>query len=101
MKGSFGYTNRYLTMPPQAILAETPGNFALYNSMINEINVKVRGMHNENQVHELIVDIHSSSGTYEYHIDENSDFTDLLKRVYGDRVHMPFGHYFKSVNVKF
>jgi hypothetical protein len=35
LKGTFGYTKKYLTMPPQAILAETPGNFALNNNTIN------------------------------------------------------------------
>ena len=53
------------------------------------------------QVHEFVVDVHSSAGTYEYHMDENSDFTDTLKRVYGERVKMPFGYFSKSVNVKF
>ncbi len=100
LRSTFGYTKRYLSMPPQAILAETPGNFAIPNNSISQIDVRVWRVQGRD-AHELIVHFHSSYGTYEYHIDENSDFTDLLKRVYGERVKMPFGHYFKSVNVTF
>jgi hypothetical protein len=100
LKATFGYSQRYLTMPPQTILAETPGNFELYNNTISEIKVKLK-RDSEGQVHELEVEIHSTAGKYEFHIDENSDFTDLLKRVYGDRVKMPFGYFSKSINLKF
>ncbi len=99
LKATFGYSQRYLTMPPQTILAETHGNFELYNNAISEIKVKLK-RDSEGQVHELEVEIHSTRGKYEFHIDENSDFTDLLKRVYGDRVKMPFGYFSKSINVK-
>jgi hypothetical protein len=99
LKATFGYSQRYLTMPPQTILAETPGNFELYNNTISEIKVKLK-RDSEGHVHELEVEIHSTAGKYEFHIDENSDFTDLLKRVYGDRVKMSFGYFSKSINIK-
>lgn len=99
LKATLGFSQRYLTMPPQTILAETPGNFELYNNTISEIKVKLK-RDSEGHVHELEVEIHSTSGKYEFHIDENSDFTDLLKRVYDNRVKMPFGYFSKSINIK-
>ena len=99
LKGTWGYSQRYLTMPPQAILAETPGNFELYNSTISEIKVKLKG-NGEGETRYLEVTIHSTAGKFEFHVDENSDFTDLLKKVYGDRVKMPFGYFSKSINLK-
>jgi hypothetical protein len=100
LKATWGYSQRYLTMPPQTILAETPGNFELYNSKISEIKVKLKG-DNEGQTRYLETEFHSTAGKYEFHMDENSDFTNLLKRVYGDRVKMPFGYFSKSINIKF
>jgi hypothetical protein len=100
LKATFGYSKRYLTMPPQMILAETPGNFELYNNTISEIKMKVK-RNEEGQVHDLEVEIHSTAGKFEFHIDENSDYTNLLKQVYADRVKMPFGYFSKSVNIKF
>jgi hypothetical protein len=99
LKATWGFSQRYLTMPPQTILAETTGNFELYNNTISEIKVKLK-RDSEGHVHELEVEIHSTAGKYEFHIDENSDFTDLLKRVYDNRVKMPFGYFSKSINIK-
>jgi hypothetical protein len=99
LRATWGYSQRYLTMPPQTILAETPGNFELYNNTISEIKVKLK-RDSEGHVHELEVEIHSTAGKYEFHTDENSDFTDLLKRVYDNRVKMPFGYFSKSINIK-
>ena len=100
LKATWGYSRKYLTMPPQMILAETPGNFALYNSTISEIKVKLKE-NQDGQVRELEAQIHSTQGKFDFHMDENSDFTKLLKQVYGDRVKMPFGYFSKSVNIKF
>lgn len=100
LKATLGYSQKYLTMPTQAILAETPGNFALYNNTISEIKVKVKP-NQEDQVHDLELEIHSTAGKYEVHMDENSEFTDLLKQVYGERVKMPLGYISKSINIKF
>jgi hypothetical protein len=40
LKASFGISNRYLAMTPEAILAETPGNWALYPGQVGEIKVE-------------------------------------------------------------
>jgi hypothetical protein len=101
LKGTFGYTNKYLTMPPGAIVVETQGNFAIPNNQISQINIHLKGASSENgEQRHLEAEIHSSMGTYKFSMDENSDFVDLLKRVYGDRVKMPFGYFSKSVNIK-
>jgi hypothetical protein len=101
LKGSFGYTNRYLTMLPDAIVAETPGNFAISNNQISQINIHLKGGSSEGgEQRHLESEIHSSMGTYKFSMDENSGFVDLLKRVYDNRVKMPFGYFSKSVNIK-
>jgi hypothetical protein len=102
LKNTFGFTNRYLTMAPEAILAETPGNFALNNNAINEVKIHQKGQHDDNYNHrEFEAEFKTSQGTFKYRMDENSEFTDLLKRVYGERVHMPFGYFGKSINIRF
>jgi hypothetical protein len=89
-------------MPPAAILAETPGNFALNNNTISEIKVKLRDIRRSNEVlREFTVEIRSTAGTYEYNMDENSNIVDLLKQVYGQRVKMPFGYFSKTINIGF
>ncbi|MCW3998864.1 MAG: zinc-ribbon domain-containing protein [Candidatus Bathyarchaeota archaeon] len=102
LKNTFGFTGRYLTMPPDAILSETPGNFALDNNSINEIKVHLKGGgYEQNQRDEFEAEIRSSMGKYVFRMDKNSGHTDLLKRAYGDRVKMPFGYISKTVNIKF
>jgi hypothetical protein len=100
LRATFYYGRRYLSMPPDVILAETPGNFALNNSIVNEVKIKLK-RDSEGHVHELEVEFHSAQGKYEFRMDENSESTDLLKRVYGDRVNMPFGYFSKAINIKF
>ena len=84
---------KYLGMNPNAIVAETPGNFWLNNDTIGEVKVKLKELNRDDSRHEFAVEFRSSAGTYEYHMDENSGSTDLLKWVYGDRVRMPFGYF--------
>jgi hypothetical protein len=99
LKASWDYSQRYLVMQTEAILAETPGNFFLNNSAISEIKVKLKG-NDENQTRYFEVEFNSNIGKNQFVMDENSDFTDLLKRVFGDRVKMPFGYFSKSINIK-
>ena len=100
LRNTFGFTNRYLTMPPEAILNETPGNFALLNNTISEIKVHLKGQHQNDGPREFEAEIKSTQGTYKYRFNENSELTDILKRAYGDRVKMPFGYFSKTVNIK-
>jgi hypothetical protein len=99
LKATWGYSQKYLDMPPEAILAETPGNFALYNNTISMIEVKV-DQDQDGQTRDLKVEIHSTAGKYEYHMNEDSNLTNLLKQVYGDRVKMPFGYFNKTINIR-
>lgn len=100
LRATMGYINRYMTISPQAIVMETQGNFAIYNSTISEIKIHVKG-DDENGTREFEAEIKSTSGTFKYRLNEDSQYTDLLKRVYGDRVKMPFGYFNKTVSIKF
>jgi hypothetical protein len=102
LKTSFNYTKRYLTMTPAAILAETPGNFAINNNTIKEIKFKIKhlGSYDESSRKEWEVEIHSSMGKYEYRMDDNSQFVDLFKKAYPNRVKTPMGYFSKTVNIK-
>ena len=100
LKATFGYIKKYQNIPPDAIIAETPGNFAIYNSTINEISVHLKGQHDNDGPREFEAEIKTTSGTFKYRMNEDRDNTDLLKQVYGERVKMPFG-YLGAVNIKF
>jgi hypothetical protein len=100
LKATFGYIKKYQNIPPDAIIAETPGNFAIYNSAITEVKVHLKGQHENDGPREFEAEIKSTSGTFKYRMNEDRDNTDLLKRVYGERVKMPFG-YLGAVNIKF
>jgi hypothetical protein len=100
LKATFRFAKRYLNIPPDAILAETPGNFAIYNNTVSEVVVRLRGQHENDGPREFEAEIKTSSGNFKYRMDEDKDSTNLLKQVYGDRVKMPFG-YLGAVNIKF
>jgi len=102
LKATFGYTQKYLTMDPAAILAETPGNFAIDNNSITEIKMKTRYLDQDSSRYEWEVQIHSHGGKYEFRMDDNNDYLELLKRVYADRLKMPSGFFSKGgLRVKF
>ncbi|MGD6806196.1 MAG: zinc ribbon domain-containing protein [Candidatus Bathyarchaeia archaeon] len=101
LKNTFGFTNRYLTMAPEAILSETPGNYALPNNGIAEIKVHLKGDHDNNARRYFEIEFKSSNGNYKFQCDDNSQFTNLLKQVYGSRVKMPFGYHSTTINIKF
>lgn len=100
LKASYGYTKRYLAMQPEAIIAETPGNFAINNNTIREIKLKIKHLDAEGTRKEWEVEIHSTAGKYEYRMDENSQLVDLLKKAYPERVKMPFGYFSKTINIR-
>jgi len=98
LKAGFTYSGKYLEMPPDKIIAETPGNFAIENSAISQIKVDLKkektGSNSAQRDFEL--NIQTPSGTYTYRVDDNDDYTKLLKQVYGERVKMPFGYFSKG-----
>jgi hypothetical protein len=97
LKASFNYSQRYLTMEPSAILSETQGNFAVDNSTISEIKLSLENSRNYANVNEFKVEITSNSARYEFRMDENNQYLQFLKQVYGDRVKTP--GYFSSHGV--
>jgi hypothetical protein len=102
LKASFGYTQRYLTMQPAAILAETPGNYAFDNNMISEIKVHHKQIMSGGEVqrHEFEIEVKSSMGNSTFKMDENNEYIKTLKAAYGDKVKMPFGYFGGGVNIK-
>lgn len=100
MAAQFRFALRYETMSPDQALAETAGNIALNNTDITTINMKLKDTGSgDTEYTEFGMIIESSLGKFEYLIAEDDRFINLLKTVYGDRVHMPFG-YFKAGGVR-
>jgi hypothetical protein len=94
LAAQFGYAMRYETMNPDTALAETPGNIAIDNSQIRAIRLKLKDTGSGDMEYtEFKLIIESGSGTSEYLMAEDDRYVTLLKQVYGDRVHMPFGYF--------
>jgi hypothetical protein len=93
LSAQFRYAVRYESMNPDMALAETPGNTAVENARITAIKMKLRDTGSGNMEYmEFKMVIESSDGKFEYMIAEDERYINLLKQVYGDRVHMPFGY---------
>ena len=101
LKASATFASRYYHMEPSVALSETSGNFALNNNTINEIKLKLKTYGNpDNNQQEFEVEFKGSSGKYKYRMDQNNDYLNMRKQVYGDRVKTPFG-YFSKGGLKF
>ncbi|MCW4016701.1 MAG: zinc ribbon domain-containing protein [Candidatus Bathyarchaeota archaeon] len=100
LKASASFAQRYYSMEPSVVLAETPGNSAVQNSSVNEVKLKLKDTGTQNNTREFEIEIKSSSGKYKFRMDENNDYVQMLKTVYGDRVKTPFG-YFSKGGMKF
>jgi hypothetical protein len=98
MAAQFRFAIRYETMTPEQSLTETAGNFAIENPHITAISLKTVDS-GEMEYSEFKIIIESSGGKAEYLIGEDDRFINLLKSVYGERVHMPFG-YFRAGGVR-
>jgi hypothetical protein len=93
LKASAAYSSRYLDMSPSDVLSETPGNFAVSNNAVSEVKLKLKDTGNQANLREFEIEVKSSSGKYEFRMDENSDYVKVLKQVYGDRVKTPMGYF--------
>jgi hypothetical protein len=100
LKASASFASRYLDMEPSAVLSETPGNFAVSNISVGEVKLKLKDSGSQANQREFEIEIKSSSGKYKFRMDENNDYVNMLKQVYGDRVKTPFG-YFSGGGLKF
>jgi len=104
LAASFGFAKRYETMAPELVIRETPGNIAIENSRISAIKMKLKEHLSSGTIeyHEFSMVIESMDGKFEYMIAEDERFTNLLKTVYGERLHMPFGYFSKAgVRIRF
>jgi len=102
MAAMFRYAIRYETMPPDAALAETPGNFALENSQISVVDLSLKDHEDSSQYNEFKMVIKSAGGKFEFRIAEDERYINILKAAYGAKVSMPFGyHKIGGVRIKF
>gem|GEM_PF-567244 len=100
MAAQFQFALRYELMSPDQSLAETPGNIAIDNTHITAITMKLRDSGSGDiEYTEFRMMIESAGGKSEYMIGEDDRFINLLKNVYGEKVHMPFG-YFKAGGIR-
>jgi hypothetical protein len=89
-------------MDPKAILSESPSNYAIDNTEISQIKLQHKNINRGNQTNEneFRIEVISTPGIYEFRMEARNQFVELLKRVYDERVKMPFG-YFSSHGVQF
>jgi predicted amidophosphoribosyltransferase len=103
LAAQFRYAVRYETMNPDMALAETPGNISVENARITAIKMKLRDTGSgEVEYTEFRMVVESADGKFEYMMAEDDRYVNLLKQVYGDKVHMPFGYFKVGVtHIKF
>lgn len=84
------FSERYWNIPPDDVLKETPGNFAIDNADISAIKITSKDEHwvnNEEGQKPAEMNIESQKGKHSFHIDKYSDdTTGMLKKVFGDKV---------------
>ncbi len=92
LKASFAFGQRYCALSPDAILAETPGNWALWPGQVRSIKVerKSRGRGEDIEVDYLKITIETPGGrgTYETNDDKpgQREVQGLLARTFGAAV---------------
>ena len=90
------FMERYYSMTPDEIISETPGNRAIDNVQISAIKLKggqgLIQLPNNVREGQFKMIIESTQGKIELTIPEKKHLTSMLKDVYGDKLHMPFGY---------
>ena len=87
LRATLTYAQRYWKMPPNSILGESPGNFALENNDITKIELDEKNKgDNRIMADNWEIKIQSRMGEYKYMFQGNPEGRDMLKNVYGDRV---------------
>jgi hypothetical protein len=91
-------------MPSAAILAETPGNFAIDNGAISEIKFSLKEFKNrsdDSSAHELRNTYNrSAQGQYIFRTEDRQENVNLMRNVYGQRVKTPLGFSSRGFNVR-
>ncbi|MDG6221837.1 MAG: zinc ribbon domain-containing protein [Candidatus Bathyarchaeota archaeon] len=97
LKASSTFAQRYYTMEPSVALSETAGNFEIQNSGVSEIKLKRKSYGNsDNNQYEFEIEFKGSFGKYKFKMDENNNYVNSLKQVYGDKVKAPKGYFSKG-----
>ena len=87
---TYPYQQRYLSMTPSAILANTPGCLAIQNSSIQEINLAVVGSIGDgySDTNEYEMKIASSVGNYTFRMTKRDEYASRLKQIYQDKLRL-------------
>jgi hypothetical protein len=90
LKATFAFSERYWDIPPEDILNENPGNFAIPNSDISSIKIKHKEEYRGNNTpYQTLTEmqIESKKGKHAFNIDGYSDdIANVLKGIFGDKV---------------
>lgn len=85
------YSRKYLSMPPEQIVAETPGNVALDIASINRVNSEIqvidRDEDGDARLTRYTLIIESKQGDYKFRYLANPQDMEVLRRALGDKVH--------------
>jgi hypothetical protein len=84
------YQQRYLSMTPSAILANTPGCLVIQNSSIQEINLAVVGSIGDgySDTNEYEMKIASTTGNYTFRMTKRDEYVSRLKQTYRDKLRL-------------
>ena len=96
LNAASAYVTRYISMAPDDMLSETPGNYAVDNNTISKVNARIKPTSKGGASHEdtdLEIEFESSMAKQSFRMDDYSESIDLLKQVFGDRLKMPFGYF--------
>jgi hypothetical protein len=88
---TYPYQQRYLSMTPAVIIANTPGCLVIQNSSIQEINLTVVGSIGDgySDFNEYEMKISSNAGNYTFRMTKRSEYASRLKQIYQDKLRLP------------
>jgi hypothetical protein len=86
----YPYQQRYLSMAPSAILANTPGCLVIQNSSIQQINLTVVGSIGDgySDTNEYEMKIASSGGNFTFRMTKRDEYASRLKQIYLDKLRL-------------
>ncbi|HER54376.1 MAG TPA: zinc ribbon domain-containing protein [Candidatus Bathyarchaeota archaeon] len=97
LKASASFAQRYYSMEPSVALNETAGNFDIQHTAVSEVKLSLKTFGNpDNNQKEFEVEFKGSFGKYKFKIDEQHNYVEALKQVYGDKLKKPKGYFSKG-----